>query len=310
MLFITLNVSGQNLVPNPNFEQYTICPTNWFQISNCIFWDSNRETPDYLHTCSSSNNISPPNCFYGFQYPHSGNAYVGFISYSTFGSYTNYREMIGANLLLSLVTNQKYFISFYVNLGGQNQATIASNKIGIKFSTVQYSYSNPAPINNFAHFYTDSIITDTAKWTKISGSFIADSAYSYIIIGNFFNDSLTDTISFGTNSVFAYYYLEDVCVSTDSLYCENWLGVKEQSVNKEDVTIYPNPCTNELNVKYNNVPYEQTTLSIIDIFGRIVMQVKTQESEYTFNTEKLPAGLYLLKAETGRTVATVKVNKE
>ncbi|OFX33447.1 MAG: hypothetical protein A2X08_00045 [Bacteroidetes bacterium GWA2_32_17] len=309
MLFITLNVSGQNLVPNPNFEQYTICPTNWFQISNCIFWDSNRETPDYLHTCSSSNNISPPNCFYGFQYPHSGNAYVGFISYSTFGSYTNYREMIGANLLLSLVTNQKYFISFYVNLGGQNQATIASNKIGIKFSTVQYSYSNPAPINNFAHFYTDSIITDTAKWTKISGSFIADSAYSYIIIGNFFVDSLTDTILLSPGNT-AYYYIDDVCVSTDSLYCENWVDVKEQITNKEEITIYPNPCINELNVKYYNMLNEQSTLIIIDIFGRIVMQVKTKENEFTFNTGKLAKGLYLVKVETANKVVLQKVMKE
>ncbi|OFX33454.1 MAG: hypothetical protein A2X08_00080 [Bacteroidetes bacterium GWA2_32_17] len=305
---IALNCIGQNLVPNPGFEQYTICPVGFSEISSYLLWDSYSESPDYFNTCSTNANISPPNSYPGFQYPQSGDAYTGFCPFHS--QFQNTRELIGAQLLSPLVVGQKYFISFYINSGGQHQATIATNKMGVKFSTVPYSFSNPAPINNTAHFYTDSIITDTAKWTKISGSFIADSAYSYIIIGNFFNDSLTDTISFGTNSVFAYYYLEDVCVSTDSLYCENWLGVKEQSVNKEDVTIYPNPCTNELNVKYNNVPYEQTTLSIIDIFGRIVMQVKTQESEYTFNTEKLPAGLYLLKAETGRTVATVKVNKE
>ena len=236
MLFITLNVSGQNLVPNPNFEQYTICPTNWFQISNCIFWDSNRETPDYLHTCSSSNNISPPNCFYGFQYPHSGNAYAGF--YTLAKSPQNNKEFIGSQLLSTLTIGQKYYITFYVNRGGQNQAVIASNKIGVKFSTIPYSDTNPAPINNTAHFYTDSIITDTAKWTKISGSFIADSAYSYIIIGNFFDDSNTDTITYSIGSIdVAYYYLDDICVSTDSLYCENWLGIKEQSANNNKITI-------------------------------------------------------------------------
>ena len=110
--------------------------------------------------------------------------------------------------------------------------------------------------------------------------------------------------------LFLYYYLDDVCISTDSLYCENWLGVKEQSVNKEDVTIYPNPCTNKLNVQFNNVPNEYTTISILDITGKTIMQTQTTENEFTFNTGKLAKGLYLVKVETASTVALQKVTKE
>ena len=183
--------------------------------------------------------------------------------------------------------------------------------MGIKFSTVPYSYFNPAPINNTAHFYTNTIITDTAKWTRISGSFIADSAYSYIMIGNFFDDAHTDTLNLAaTNNNYAYYYLDDVCVSPDSLYCENWLGVKEQNVKKDDVTIYPNPCVNQLNVKFNNVPNVNTTISIVDITGKIIMQTKTTESEIVFNTEKLAKGLYLVKVEGGGDVVLTKFTKE
>jgi len=311
---IALNCIGQNLVPNPSFEQYTICPDSWSELSNCLSWNSFSGSPDYYNECTPYQPpvgyyFGCPNNYMGFQYPHSGNAHIGVFTF--FNQLLNQREFIGTQLLLPLSVGQKYFISFYVNLGGQGQATIASNKMGVKFSTVPYSFSNPTPINNIAHFYTDSIITDTAKWTKISGSFIADSAYSYIMIGNFFNDSLTDTLNLApTNNVYAYYYLDDVCISTDSLYCENWLGVKEQSVNKEDVTIYPNPCTNKLNVQFNNVPNEYTTISILDITGKTIMQTQTTENEFTFNTGKLAKGLYLVKVETASTVALQKVTKE
>ena len=309
MFFYSLNCFGQNIVQNPNFEQYSNCPNFWNQMSYCQFWSSYRETPDYYNTCSTLPAITPPNCYEGFQYPHSGNAYAGF--YTLAKSPQNNKEFIGSQLLSTLTIGQKYYITFYVNRGGQNQAVIASNKIGVKFSTIPYSDTNPAPINNISHFYTDSIITDTVKWSKISGSFIADSAYSYIIIGNFFDDSNTDTITYSIGSIdVAYYYLDDICVSTDSLYCENWLGIKEQSANNNKITMYPNPCTNELNVKYNNVPNENTTLSIINIFGRIVIQTKTKETEFTFNTGKLAKGLYLVKVETGSKVELQKVTKE
>jgi len=310
ILIYSLNGFGQNLVLNPSFEQYSFCPDFWSQIPYCMYWDSYSQTPDYYNTCSTTSAIKPPNCYYGFQYPNSGNAFAGFVCYYTPNA--NYRELIGSSLLSSLVIGQKYFISFYINLGGNAfwLATIASNKMGVKFSSIPYSYSNPAPINNVAHFFTDSIITDTVKWSKIRGSFIADSAYSYIIIGNFFNDSLTDTIMLSSGNL-AYYYIDDLCVSTDSLYCENWLGVNEQSVSKkEEITIYPNPCTNKLNVQFNNVPNEYTTISILDITGKTIMQTQTTENEFTFNTGKLAKGLYLVKVETASTVALQKVTKE
>jgi OmpA-OmpF porin, OOP family len=303
---------GQNLVQNPSFEQYSICPDNPDQLSRCQFWNSFRETPDYLNTCSSTTFlITPPSCWWGFQYPHSGNAYAGF---SIFAQYIpNNRELIGSPLLDTLIIGQKYFISFYINLGGSliAKTTIASNKMGVKFSTVPYSYSNPAPINNTAHFYSNSIITDTVKWTRIKGSFIADSAYSYIIIGNFFDDSLTDTINLATINKYAYYFIDDVCVTTDSLFNENWTGIREYNIsNDEIVTIYPNPCSTKLTVKYNILPDEPVTISILDITGKVILQAKTEENEFIFNVEKLAKGLYLVKVETESGVALTKFTKE
>jgi hypothetical protein len=226
----------------------------------------------------------------------------------------NNREFIGSLLSSSFVINQKYFFSFYVNLSGGISlgTTIASNKIGIKFSTVPYSYSNPAPINNTAHFYSNDIITDTIKWTKISGSFIADSAYNYIMIGNFFDDAHTDTLNLtATNNNYAYYYIDDVCVTTDSLYNENWTSIKEQSINGiNDVTIYPNPCIARMNLKINKRIDGIANVSILDVTGKIVIQKQTNQTEMVFDTEKLAKGLYLVKVESEKTVLLTKFTKE
>ena len=66
----------------------------------------------------------------------------------------------------------------------------ATNKFGILFSTVPYSKNNTPAINITPQVISSQIITDTIDWINISGSFIADSTYNYIILGNF-NDDIT-----------------------------------------------------------------------------------------------------------------------
>ncbi len=74
--------------------------------------------------------------------------------------------------------------------------------------------------------------------------------------------------------------------------------------------VFPNPFNQTLTIKLNSQFNETTTLTLINTLGKTIIQAKTQANEYVFNTEALPSGLYLLKAETGRSVATFKVWKE
>jgi hypothetical protein len=309
-VFFTINGLSQNLVPNPGFEQYSSCPYNVDQLSLCMPWSSYRETPDYLNTCSNTTLlITPPDSYNGFQFPHSGNAYAGFYVFAS--NSPNNRELIGSSLSSALIIEQKYFISFYVNLGGSlfSKSTIASNKMGVKFSTVPYSYSNPAPINNAAHFYSNSIIDDTVKWTRISGSFVADSAYSYIIIGNFFADSLTNTINLATINKYAYYFIDDVCVTTDSLYNENWLGVKEQNVNNnKKILIFPNPTSGKFTITSNSNE-AITNIIISDVTGRVVYEnsfgsnVYDTENDFSY----LQPNTYFVKINTTNNIYNTKM---
>ena len=51
---------------------------------------------------------------------------------------------------------------------------MASNNLGMLFSTNSYSETNPVPVNNFAQFNWPFVVEDTLDWKLISGSFIAD----------------------------------------------------------------------------------------------------------------------------------------
>jgi hypothetical protein len=234
-----------NLVPNPSFEVYDTCPNGEGQVNHALGWNINgiNNTPDYYNSCSV--NFSTPQNWSGYQVPFEGNAYCGF--YTSFPLYPPYREYIGTQLVTPLDSGTKYFVSFYVSLA--NGVNCGTNKTGILFSTIPYYFDAASPTYlNTSQIFTQNIIIDTLNWVKISGSFIADSSYKYISIGNFFDNANTDTtIWLGTNCV-AYYYLDNVCVSTDSLTCNVPDAIYENNSKSKTFNIYPNPATNELNI--------------------------------------------------------------
>ena len=279
--------TGQNLVQNPSFENYTTCPNGWAQIADAIGWSSFRETCDYYNACCTTNWGTPSNIA-GYQLPHSGNAYAGIIIFDRAASY--YREVIGGQLLSPLVIGQKYDISFYtcLSIKSPNNA-FASNKIGAKFTTTAYTAtSDQIPINNIAPIHHDTIITDTLNWTLVSGSFISDSAYLYIAIGNFFDDTNTDTLRLGNGilPIFAYYYIDDVSVTVDN----SGVGINANNSPTNFVSIYPNPVIDKLNVQTNN--YEQTEITLYDITSRKLLQ-QTFTNTTIINTEQLAKDIYI-----------------
>jgi hypothetical protein len=70
-----------------------------------------------------------------------------------------------------------------------------------------------------------------------------------VLIGNFYDDTKTDTGSIAgpySGSETAYYYIDDVCVTTDSIYNMNYaIGIKENGANSL-FGVYPNPALNDL----------------------------------------------------------------
>lgn len=290
-----------NLVPNPSFEDTVYCPNGTNQVAAATSWINFGNSPDYFNSCAPLS-LNVPNSYTGFQYAHTGNAMTGVVTYVWQFSpgWPNYREFIGAQLLTPLNIGQKYFISFYINFAGYlpGWQKIGANKIGMKFTTNPFTEFTPPSLTNTAHLYTDSIYTDTLQWYKISGSFIADSIYNYVALGNFFDTIQTDTSIFGGppfGGSASYYYLDDICVSPDSLYNEFWTGLGTNFNYEETINIFPNPTADALNI--TGVSFNE--IQITDILGKIVYSIKTDEkNNIQLSLAEIPAGTYFITIKT------------
>ena len=178
---------------------------------------------------------------------------------------------------------------------------IAVNNIGILFSTKSFQDYQPydniwgTPTNNFANIFSTNIITDAQNWTKISGSIIADSGYQYILIGNFFDINHIDTsFLFHNGSIDrAYYFLDNICVSTDSLICNPPVIINE--TNKiNNIKIYPNPANKKLFFKINNI-YKQCEIVFFDLLGKRIAKQILYYPNNEIIINDIESGMYLIQ---------------
>ena len=288
---------GQNLVPNPGFEEYNSCPNSLNQIDRSENWKNFGASPDYYNECSDPGNMSVPFNFYGYQNAANGNAYAGIVTWAKDDSpqtYQDIREFIGVELTTPLIINQKYYVSFKTNFTlNEFETGYATNKIGVRFSMNEFDpvNQNYVPINNSAHIYSDEIISDTLGWTSIKGSFIADSAYNFLTVGNFFQNNAIDSIVFDENLFGSYYYIDDVCVSLDSNLCHGQLG-NSMIDDQPKVQVYPIPATDIINISIQNNSI--ITIEILSLTGKIVYFEETTQQNNSIDLSSLEKGIYIL----------------
>ncbi len=292
-LFYSFNFcTAQNLVPNASFEDTLRCPNFSGEVNSAKGWYGYGNSPDYFNTCEAKNYVGVPFNGFGYQNALSGKAYCGFIAYFYMSPDT--REMIGRQLMTSLIKGNKYYVSFNVSLA--EYAKYTCNNLGISFSTVSRANVKNTFVNKNRPFvYTKSIIKDYTNWVKISGSFTADSNYQYIIIGNFLTDSLTNyeisnSPEANGNKAFdyAYYYIDDICVSTDSLTCVNKTGLITTKKEK-NLSVYPNPFTNDMTIKVTENSDKEVV--IFDVLGKEMIR-QTFTDNITLDVQYLSKGIY------------------
>lgn len=247
LIFTLLAVAfcnAQNLVVNGSFEEYTNCPYAYSQIYFCTGWTSTQITCDYYNVCAPSiqeiggpypASMSVPQNVFGYQQAYDGHAYCGFLGLE---------ENFEGSLMVPLTIGAKYFVSFRVsfafNANESVSAVLATNKIGLLFTDVQHpnEIQGQVPYPNYAHVYTDDIISDTSNWVVISGAFIADSAYRYIMVGQLF-DGEKETLSLiptPPSYALSYYYVDAICVSSDSAFVAGGCGYTQ---NTDTTVLYP-----------------------------------------------------------------------
>lgn len=317
MLFFAINpLSAQNLVPNPSFELFDLCPTTLGFISTDrpSSWYGWTESPDYFNSCVGSEggldtSLGVPFNTMAFQPAWSGQAYIGL--FGVFLPY-DYREHAGAQLLEPMVVGETYQISFRVNLafGGSNYEFDGAgcNNIGALFTMESNAWyaGPPAPVGppmafrDYAHVYNTEVILDTVGWTLVSGSFVADSAYAHIVLGNFFHDSLTTVVpgEFGYGT--AYYLIDSVSVICQTPGCFH-TGIA--AVQQAGTTISYDPITHTICFAGES----GQVFSVVDGLGRQVFEGRTQSPVEQISTLDWRDGLYVLRTGSGDVTRWLKV---
>jgi len=291
---------AQNLVPNGDFETFSECPDDHSQIERATGWSSYRGTADYFNACDLSHFVGTPlNETHGFQYPLSGNTYGGLIG----KAYNNDREIMGTELATPLTIGTEYYIEFYWSrtFGGVYHANCdcASSHLGALFTTHSYhNINNIIPVTNFAHIYDPTLLVDSANWVKISGWFTADSAYTHIAIGDFFDlDSNLVAYYNGTSetlSLNTYYYIEDVCVATDPAMC-GVVNVSNTIEESNTIRLFPNPASAILTIQ-TDLPI--VSISVVALDGKQLLLNSMGSKKIDISS--LPEGMYLVWIITER----------
>ncbi len=307
LFFISTFTTAQNLVPNHSFEEFEDgCPET-FNGTTAFAWEKWAGSPDLFSTCVDPQTFNDslgwvPWNGVGYQWPADGESYAGLFAHGQVGAdwSQNFREYIGCELLEPLQVGETYFVSFKVStgiIGSYYWITTACNRLGALFTTQGHHWSeNPLEIPNFAHVYEENIISDTANWVTISGSFIADQAFTHMGLGVFFEFNLLEVIETHshTGGLGSYYYVDDVCVSRSPECMPSSIG--ESGSGSDNIIVYPNPA-NAMVVVESSHQIERAGL--LDASGKWVKNpININDQRVVWQTSDLPSGMYYLEIHT------------
>jgi gliding motility-associated-like protein len=220
LILFSISAIGQNnLVQNGSFEQIDSCygdpsPLGFdvFQWSGCTGWSN----PTYASSdlwCQNpvfGNNTPPFIPGFGYQYPRTGENMAGIFVLET--PFPNYREFIQNELNTSLIKDNIYKISFYLNLSDGNNGT---SSIGLFLSSTKINV-----LTNYNFVFDNTLITlkessafieDTVQWSLVDIYYKAKGNERYLILGSFTDSNNIHLKDSNLNTAWGiYYYIDDV----------------------------------------------------------------------------------------------------
>ncbi len=210
LIFVSHAAHAQNLVLNPSFEEYEICPNmpNPYLEVHIANWDITISA-DYFNTCSDNPVLSPPDIVYGYQMPKDGEAYAGifFVRPEQEGCC----EYLIGRLSEPLEKDSFYRVRIYISFA--EQSSYACDCIQVLLSEeYHYTYETFGQIYATPQLYTTEILQDTASWRELCWIYQANGGEHFITIGNFLQDSEVNYIAWEGIYGIAYYFIDLVSV--------------------------------------------------------------------------------------------------
>ncbi len=279
-------VAGQNLVPNPSFEEYDRIQYNFVLTkenfnSSVRYWQMPTAGTTDIFTilvdqAYNNNPHSTSNVAVGAQDPKDGDFMIGLFTKSI---NPNYREYAQVKLLQPLTRDQMYFAGCYVSLADNMQ--YASNNIGMLFTKDRIESSTYAPLLFVPQINSQTIIEEKTKWLLLSNTFTASESFNYLTIGNFYTDENTqlkkvsDSIRISSDN--AYYFIDSVFV---------------EPINELEIPNVFTPNGDEYNQTFyiKGLQEDRWVLTIVNRWGQTVYKSRYYHNEW--DGKGLTPGVY------------------
>ncbi len=93
------------------------------------------------------------------------------------------------------------------------------------------------------------------------------------------------------------------------------ISVKESKTMKSDMTVYPNPVSNEMQISMNQTFGDDATITVLNALGEIILSSKAKgfiagNRNYSINTSNWAAGVYMVSIKSSEGIHTSKVIKK
>ncbi|PQJ10770.1 hypothetical protein CJD36_012425 [Flavipsychrobacter stenotrophus] len=293
LLLLLVSFKSNAQISTPGFIHYVYCPYSYSQADACAGWRQvTQGTSDYFNACATGTTVGVPNNLFGTQSSWN-NAYMGLFTYVDM---YEYREYIGTTID-ALTKGKTYTMSIKVSLADYSK--YATNGLGIFFSTYAVNeplLSGPLAVTPQIDYSSYGVITDKTNWVTLTGTFVADSAYTNLVIGCFKNDANLTKSVVGGNTGDSYYYI-------------GMIGVQDSAVEIKDTIAYPFPNAFTPNGDGHNdlfclagdplTVYDDFSLSVFNRWGERVFWTNYSSAGWNGMYKNVPAaqGVYVYTAQ-------------
>lgn len=200
--------------------------------------------------------------------------------------------------------------TYYLHVRAQCDPFSFSSWVTIPFTTLAFTV--PCDPVSWISFSTVSSTSVTFNWSAILSTSVG---YKYVVDNNLASPTvagtyttLTSATVTGLTSGTTYYaHVRDTCGPGN---LSNWitkqfttptgLSVADAASQNFDIQVYPNPVSEEVNIKITNpTNADNASLIITDISGRLIKSVNVKEGVVSLDMTSQAAGIYIVKYNNG-----------
>ena len=315
LLFVSMSLSAQNklldpnnLVPNPSFELQYANQIGWFYKGEDFnkamkYWKSpTGASPDAYN---AKTRVPPSWAQYGFgeQKPHLGEGMVGLTLFGCTNGKPHCREYIQIQLLEPLIKGQQYYLEFYTT---HLERSMQISQLGVAFTTVPIILKADTLLTLSPTIVTKKLLAASAQqWLKVSARFKATKAFNYLILGNFFSDSLTFTKhSMVENPLnYAYYYVDDVLLKKIPPYLPQ--PELQNELRKKSLVVGKAIVLENIYFSFDEAELLPRSILELNVLVDILRKNPTMQIEVNGHTDNLGGKDYNLKLSEDRAFAVM-----